>query len=94
MRAFIHVSDNGLFVLARLFEACERLGAWPSQRLWNEMIRLPKPSGGYRLITLMDCTLRLWSRVRSSVTKQWIVAHPSADIWGLGGSRSSSDSAF
>eukprot|EP00959_Pyramimonas_sp_CCMP1952_P028278 593451-Pyramimonas_sp.AAC.1 len=62
MRAFISISFQGLFAIARLFEACERIGAWPQARIWNDMIRSPKPSGGNRLITLTDCTLRLRSR--------------------------------
>ncbi|CAK0882632.1 unnamed protein product [Prorocentrum cordatum] len=35
-----------------------------------------------------------WSRTRATVSKAWLSAHPRADIWGMGGGGSSSDTAF
>ena len=67
---------------------------WPEGRIWHEMVRLPKPTGGCRLITLMHTLIRWWSRARAGSSKAWLVANPSADIWGLGAGRSSSDAAF
>eukprot|EP00959_Pyramimonas_sp_CCMP1952_P368247 7713857-Pyramimonas_sp.AAC.1 len=94
VRAFLMLSDEGLCILAALFERCEDLLAWPDARVWHEMVRLPKPSGGCRLITLMDSMIRIWSRVRAPVSRSWVSARPSADIWGLGSGRTPSESAF
>eukprot|EP00959_Pyramimonas_sp_CCMP1952_P057714 1204613-Pyramimonas_sp.AAC.1 len=62
VRAFLLLSDEGLYVLAALFERCEDLLAWAGARVWREMVRLPKPSGGRRLIALMDSMIRIWAR--------------------------------
>ncbi|CAK0837814.1 unnamed protein product [Prorocentrum cordatum] len=94
MRALTFLTDDGVYTCGQLFMKCEALGAWPSERLWHAMCRIPKASGGCRLITLMHSLIRWWSRARASTSKAWLTAHPNASIWGMGGGRSSSDSAF
>ncbi|CAK0909012.1 unnamed protein product, partial [Prorocentrum cordatum] len=63
-------------------------------RLWRAMCRLPKPSGGCRLIALMNSMVRWWSRAWADISKGWLTQHPSVGTWGLGAGRSSSDAAF
>ncbi|CAK0871854.1 unnamed protein product, partial [Prorocentrum cordatum] len=93
-RALARLSMVGVHVCAALFTGCEEVGALPSGRTWREMARLPKPTGGCRLITLMHAMFWWWTRARTSVSKAWLSAHPGGDIWGMGGGRSSPDSAF
>ena len=58
------------------------------------MCRLPKATGGRRPIAMMRSLVRWWSRARSCLSEQWLLDHPSADIWGMSAGRTSSDSAF
>eukprot|EP00959_Pyramimonas_sp_CCMP1952_P281329 5881007-Pyramimonas_sp.AAC.1 len=52
-----------------------------------------KPTGGTRLIALLNTLLRVWGRVRRPLRAVWerSQAHPS--FWGTGAGRSSSDCA-
>eukprot|EP00959_Pyramimonas_sp_CCMP1952_P216821 4534394-Pyramimonas_sp.AAC.1 len=58
------------------------------------MVRLAKPDGGTRLITLVESLVRLWARARRPTSRTWIVQHGSPFIWGNRGGHSSSYSAF
>eukprot|EP00959_Pyramimonas_sp_CCMP1952_P423613 8873737-Pyramimonas_sp.AAC.1 len=73
---------------------CEESGQWPSHRLLAQLVRLPKPTSGYRLIALIQTLLRIWGRIRRSLATKWGCAHPLDSIWGVGEGRSSSDSAL
>ncbi|CAK0897269.1 unnamed protein product, partial [Prorocentrum cordatum] len=94
MRALSFLSEDGIYVCARLLMRMEKLGAWPEGRLWHAMRRLPKPSGGRRLIAITHYLVRWRSRARADISKGWLAQHPSVDIWGLGAGRSSSDAAL
>eukprot|EP00959_Pyramimonas_sp_CCMP1952_P343869 7202676-Pyramimonas_sp.AAC.1 len=63
-RALLMLSDQGLYTLAARFQCCEARFTWPGARTWHEMARLPKPSGGCRLITLTNSFIRAWARIR------------------------------
>ncbi|CAK0828526.1 unnamed protein product [Prorocentrum cordatum] len=93
-RALEDLSDEALHAMVAVYHKCEELLAWPSGRLINTMVRLPKPDGGCRLIGLMPTLVRMWSRAGRPVTRDWGLAHPSALVWGTGPGRSSSDSAY
>eukprot|EP00959_Pyramimonas_sp_CCMP1952_P023017 483963-Pyramimonas_sp.AAC.1 len=41
-RALSHLSDMGLYVLSALFSQCEKMGEWPTSRLFTALVRLPK----------------------------------------------------
>ena len=62
--ALLSLSDAGFDCLAQLSTRCEELLAWPAARLQIGLVRLPKPTGGARLIGLLDTLLRLWGRAR------------------------------
>ena len=81
-RAFWYLSRPGLVALCALCTACERLLMWPSDRIVNDMVRLAKPDGGTRLITLVESLARLWSRTRRSISRAWIREHGSRHVWG------------
>eukprot|EP00959_Pyramimonas_sp_CCMP1952_P361350 7567567-Pyramimonas_sp.AAC.1 len=67
---------------------------WPTQRVVNEMVRLAKPDGGTRLITLVESFVRLWARARRPIARTWLVQHGSPFIWGNRRGHSSRFSAF
>ncbi|CAK0862105.1 unnamed protein product, partial [Prorocentrum cordatum] len=90
-RALEDLSDDALRAMIAVYHKCEELLAWPSGRLINTMVRLPKPDGGCRLIATL---VRLWSRARRPITKAWELAHPSPLVWSTGPGRSSSGSAY
>ncbi|CAK0838396.1 unnamed protein product [Prorocentrum cordatum] len=92
-RALEDLSGDALHVMIAVYHKCEELLAWPSSRLINTMVGLPKPGGGCRLIGLMPALVRVWSRARRPITKAWEFARPSSLVWGTGPGRSSSDSA-
>ena len=93
-RSFWYLSDEALHVLAQLLMACERLRCWPAQRIATQLVRLPKESGGSRLIALINTILRLWGRVRQPIAADWQKQNEHAAFWGVGAGRSSSDCAF
>ncbi|CAK0805455.1 unnamed protein product, partial [Prorocentrum cordatum] len=92
-RALEDLSDDALHVMIAVFHKCEEPLVWPSGRLINTMVRLPKPEGGCRLLGLMPTLVRVWGRARRPITKAWEPAHPSSLVWGTGPGRSSSGSA-
>ena len=64
-RSLWYVSDVGLYVLGRLFSACERLHQWPQERAVTQMVRLPKESGGS--VVIRESLLRIaWFRTSRS----------------------------
>eukprot|EP00959_Pyramimonas_sp_CCMP1952_P439941 9210488-Pyramimonas_sp.AAC.1 len=83
VRALLMLSDQGLYGLAALFQCCESWFTWPDARILREMVRLPQPRGGCRLIALMNSCIRVWARIRVQVCKDWIRRRPGADILGL-----------
>ena len=93
-RSFWFVSDAGLESLARLFMRCEKLLIWPSSRILTQLVRIPKSTGGCRLIALMHTLTRIWGRVRRPTAVAWERDHAHPTVWGTGPGRSSSDSAF
>ncbi|CAK0811969.1 unnamed protein product, partial [Prorocentrum cordatum] len=93
-RALGDLSDDALLAMTAVFHKCEELLVWPSSRLINTMVRLPKPDGGCRLIWLMPTLVRVWSRARRPVTKARELDNPSELVWGTGPDRASSDSAY
>eukprot|EP00959_Pyramimonas_sp_CCMP1952_P203773 4261549-Pyramimonas_sp.AAC.1 len=80
--------------MARLFEQRESLLARPDGRLISKLVRLPKPSGGERLIGLMNTLVRIWGWVRRPVSAAWEQAHALPEVWGHTGGKSSSGAAF
>ncbi|CAK0853765.1 unnamed protein product [Prorocentrum cordatum] len=94
MRFLNFLSDEGMCACAQLFMRIERLGTWPEGRIWHAICRLPKPSGGCRLVPLMHSLVRRWSRARAAVSWGWLRRQTSVNIWGLGAGMSSSDAAF
>eukprot|EP00959_Pyramimonas_sp_CCMP1952_P086888 1817764-Pyramimonas_sp.AAC.1 len=73
---------------------CEKALVWPTRRLVSRLVRLPKPDGGHRLIAILDTILRVWGRIRRSVSDDWEAGSRTREFWGSGEGRSSSDSAF
>eukprot|EP00974_Lingulodinium_polyedra_P013772 1335169-Lingulodinium_polyedra.AAC.1 len=57
------------------------------------MVRAPKPSGGARLLGLMNFIVRVWGRCRFRLTRQWELEHQSDIFWG-GMGRSTSRAVF
>ena len=54
-----------------LLHDIERNLAWPWQLMGQLVVLLGKPTGGERLIALLQFTLRLWLRCRRPLTRQW-----------------------
>ena len=81
--------------LIALFRRCETLLRWPSQRILNELVLLPKDGGGHRVIALVHSLVRVWSRMRKDLSATWLAEHPSPLMFGTAGpGKTSSDSAF
>eukprot|EP00959_Pyramimonas_sp_CCMP1952_P148614 3109184-Pyramimonas_sp.AAC.1 len=93
-RALLHIPEGACEALAMLFNKCEDLLVWPSERIWTDLKGLAKPEGGTGLIALINTSCRIWGKIRQSVTSDWQVAHGCLEIWGTRRGCSSSDSAF
>ena len=78
-----HMSNQAFDTLARLFTRCEDLLSWPSERIVNVMVRIPKEEGGSRLICLVSTLVRVWARARRPLSRDWIKQHRHASIFGL-----------
>ncbi|CAK0790689.1 unnamed protein product, partial [Prorocentrum cordatum] len=93
-KSLAFLSDAGLGAMARVFECCERLGAWPDSRIAAELVHLGKPDGGKRLIALLHSLTRAWGRARRPLGVQWERDHNSGSVWGNRANYTSSDCAF
>eukprot|EP00959_Pyramimonas_sp_CCMP1952_P434261 9093449-Pyramimonas_sp.AAC.1 len=58
------------------------------------MVRLPKESGGHRLIALIQTIVRIWGRLRRPLSKAWAVANSNDAFWGSRAGATSVDAAF
>eukprot|EP00959_Pyramimonas_sp_CCMP1952_P173078 3617067-Pyramimonas_sp.AAC.1 len=93
-KSLYFVSDEGLQAIARLLEACERLGTWPDGRVETELVQLSKADGGKRLIALLHTLTRVWGKLRRPLGKRWEETHAALWVWGNRSRFTSSDSAF
>eukprot|EP00959_Pyramimonas_sp_CCMP1952_P176929 3698007-Pyramimonas_sp.AAC.1 len=73
-----------LAALASVFLQCERALVWPSKRLVIGLVRLPKPDGGHRLVAILDALLRVWGRIRRSITESGRRVVVLGSLGGLG----------
>ena len=77
--------------LITIFQLAEAVGTLPPQLDATSMALLPKPAGGCRTIRLYQALFRGWSKVRSSLTKQWERHHASIQGFAAGKNRSPVD---
>eukprot|EP00959_Pyramimonas_sp_CCMP1952_P061732 1289922-Pyramimonas_sp.AAC.1 len=63
-RHFLLLEDDGLDLLAGMWQCCEAIGLLPKQLSWVLRPMLPKPSTGDRLIVLYSGMYRIWQRLR------------------------------
>mgnify|MGYP002811236266 CR=1 FL=1 len=70
-RHIAELPEEGLKVLAELFNLCEVLGDYPSilHTLFVKLI--PKPTGGYRPICLFRTLYRIHMKARSAFARDW-----------------------
>eukprot|EP00959_Pyramimonas_sp_CCMP1952_P350325 7339697-Pyramimonas_sp.AAC.1 len=54
-----------------MFMLVEQWLSWPPERVYSEMVRLPKPDGDTRLIVLSHALVRLWGKLRRPVSASW-----------------------
>ncbi|CAK0909797.1 unnamed protein product, partial [Prorocentrum cordatum] len=66
--------------LRKLIEEVERMGAWPRQLMLALVSLLRKDAGGDRAIGSLPEVVKLWSKMRSECTIEW-VAHMAGE-WG------------
>ncbi|CAK0808313.1 unnamed protein product [Prorocentrum cordatum] len=57
-----------------IIEEVERTGTWPWQLMVTLVSLLRKDAGGDRAIGLLPEVVKLWSKVRSEFTNEWVVA--------------------
>ncbi len=69
------ICDEGLGILAELYEAAELIGSWPNQISLITLPALPKPDGGYRLIGIFAAVYRVWARARRPLADEWEARH-------------------
>ena len=74
-RAFLRLPTVFFEVLSRLLEQFERAGSWPAAFGPVITALLPKADGGFRPIGLFPSVLRVWSRARAHLARQWESAH-------------------
>ncbi len=76
-----------------MYEASERLGAWPHQ---IDLITLPaiqKPTGGHRLVGIFAGAYRVWSKARRDLANEWERLHD-RDYFASGADRSTADAVW
>ena len=62
LRVVSRLSDDCLMALGKFISYMESLRVWPL--LIHTLVRLPKPSGGHRLIALLHDLAKLWGVIR------------------------------
>eukprot|EP00959_Pyramimonas_sp_CCMP1952_P033443 702083-Pyramimonas_sp.AAC.1 len=77
-----------------MFEVFDLHLRFPSERLHSEMVRLPKPDGGRRLIVLSHALIRVWAKARRRLSAEWQRQHNCDEVWGTRGSHTSTAPAF
>ena len=92
-KLFDVLSEVGLGIILMLLYAIERTLCWPSAVLINMLIRIPKPDGGTRLIGILASIVRIWGRLRRSLSAQWEGDYAHTAFWG-GVGKSSVAAAF
>jgi len=82
-RSLLMLPDSMLLRLLDLFALWEDKPQ-ALQEFLTLICFLAKPEGGVRPIGLTICLLRVWSRLRSPVARQWEAANDSQVFWGKG----------
>ena len=72
---------------------CERAGCWPLLLHLVIVVLIPKMGGGSRPISLFMSIIRLWSRARSPLLRQWEQDNERKQVFG-GAGRSATQSAW
>ena len=70
-RHYAMLEDAGLWALACLYRATERLGRCPRQLLHITVFLGEKPKGGYRALALFTSFYRIWSKARKEIGAKW-----------------------
>ena len=80
-RALLQLPDHLLLRLLDLLHEWERQPL-PLEEFLSLIVFLGKPEGGVRPIGLTICLLRIWSRARSQICRQWEADNDEAFFWG------------
>ena len=81
-RAFDRLSDEALQAIINVLHECERSGLWGECNTGVLTVMLPKPDGGVRPIGLLPTFIRIWSRARTSVAREWETKNANPSLFG------------
>ena len=92
-RHFRLLSDGAILQLHAFMREAERTGLWAKDMQVAIMVLIGKPSGGWRLIGLLNAIYRLWTRIRTGVSSAWFgsLARP---YFAMGRNKAAEDAAF
>jgi hypothetical protein len=96
-RAINRLSDEVVHALSQLLMAMEAYGDWAAVFRLVLIVLLPKDDGGRRPIGLFPTVIRLWSRIRVQIAREWEAANPRGCIYGgtdMGAQRAAWQVAF
>ena len=85
-RLVSRMSDDCLTALGEFIDCIERLRLWPP--LLHVLVRVPKPTGGHRLIALLHDLAKLWCVIRQHLAAEWECLHELPEFRGDAGKSS------
>ena len=91
LRLVSRLSDDCLTALGEFIGCIERLRLWLP--LLHVLVRVPKPTGGHRLIALLHDLAELWGVIRRPPAAEWECLYELPEFWG-GASKSSTRGVF
>ncbi len=71
VRHFGLVCDEAREAAAKLLDAVEACGLWPTQIALAITPMIPKPKGGFRVIGSMPALYRVWAKTRREAAVEW-----------------------
>ena len=71
----MHLSDEAIETLLKLYDICEREGRWPEQWRHPCLVCIPKEKEGeFRLIALLHFAYRAWAKNAARGVSKWLAA--------------------
>eukprot|EP00959_Pyramimonas_sp_CCMP1952_P305932 6401883-Pyramimonas_sp.AAC.1 len=82
---------------SHFYSSCRRARGYVAghiKRVQTRLVRLPKASGGHRLVALINTIVRIWARLRIPISRRWERDNQNPDLWGARPAAASSDQLF
>ena len=87
-RVLSQLPDEGMKCVLKLLELAEAGWVWPEAMRNADMVRIPKESGGHRLIGILPTLYRIWGKLRRPDCVKWEAANNDGTDFAVAGQSS------